>query len=156
MVLDAAAKHESTSLNDNSVKGPDLLNRLIGLLIRFKKGKYAVLADIEQIFHQIFVLEKDNCPNWSLKKTALDQKDTYPETIILKILDKFYMDDYLDSFSNKDSTISTIKDVICILKISGFRLYKWIANDREILRSLPVNEVLSKIVNLELDEIEIE
>ena len=52
------------------------------------------------------------CVNWSLKKTALDQKDTYPENIIPKILDSFYMDDYLDSFSYKDSVISTIKDVI--------------------------------------------
>ena len=71
-----------------------------------------------------------------MKKTALDQKDTYPENIVLKILDNFYMDDYLDSFSDKDSAISTIKDVICILSTGGFRLHKWIANDREVLRSL--------------------
>ena len=66
------------------------------------------------------------------------------------------MDDYLDSFSEKDSAISTIKDVICILSTGGFRLHKWIANSREILLSLPVSEVSSKIVNLELDEIPIE
>ena len=60
------------------------------------------------------------------------------------------------SFSDKDSAISTIKDVICILRTSRFCLHKWIANDREILRSLPVSEVSPKIVNLELDEIPIE
>ena len=84
------------------------------MLIRFRKGKYAVVADIEQMFHLIFVLEKDRIAlqflwrdtpsnkidhyvmnvhlfgkidyprstNWSLKKTALDQKDAYPENII--------------------------------------------------------------------------
>ena len=66
------------------------------------------------------------------------------------------MDHYLDSFSEKDSAISTIKDVICILSNGGFRLHKWIANTREILLSLPASEVSSKIVNLELDEIPIE
>ena len=187
VVLDAAATHEDTSLNDKLLKGPDLLNNLIGLLIRFRKGKYAVIADMEQMFHQIFVLERPRratffwrdtpsdkidgnemnvhlfgkidspcCANWSLKKTALDQKDTYPENIISKILDNFYMDDYVDSFSNKDSAISTVKDVICILRTGGFRLHKWIANYWEILRSLPVSKVSSKIVNLELDEIRIE
>ena len=59
MVLNAAAKHEGTSLEYKLLKDPDLLNSLIGLLIRFRNGKYAVLADIEQMFHQIIVLEKD-------------------------------------------------------------------------------------------------
>ena len=58
VVFDNAAKHEGT-LNSKLLKGPDLLNSLIGFLIRFRKGEYAVIADIEQMFHQIFVLEKD-------------------------------------------------------------------------------------------------
>ena len=107
------------------LKDPDLFNSLIGLLIRFREGKYTVIADIGQMFHQIFVLEKgrdalrflwrdtpsdiiDNyvmnvhlfgkidspcCPNWSLKTIALNEKNTYPENIISKILDNFYIDD---------------------------------------------------------------
>ena len=132
-MFEAAAKYKGTLLNDKLLKGPDLLNSLIGLLIRFRKGKYTVIVDIEQMFHQIFVLEKDRdtlhflwrdtlsgniddyimnvhlfgkiespcCTNWLLKKTALNQKDTHPENTVLKILDNFYMDDYLNSFSSK-------------------------------------------------------
>ena len=106
--------------------------------------------------HLLGKIDPPCCAIWSLKKTALDQKDIYPENIVLKILDNFYMDDYLVSFSEKNSAISTIKDVICILSTGGFRLHKWIANSREILLSLPVSEVSPKIVNLELDEIPIE
>ena len=63
------------------------------------------------------------------------------------------MDDYFDSFPDKDSAISTIKVVICILRTVAFCLHKWIANDREILSSLPVSQVSFKIVNLELDSL---
>ena len=106
--------------------------------------------------HLFGKIDSPCCANWSLKKTALDQKDIHPENVVLKILDNFYMDDYLDSFSETDSAISTIKDVICILSTGGFRLHKWIADSQEILLSLPVSEVSSKILNLELNEISIE
>ena len=72
------------------------------------------------------------------------------------MLDKFYLDDYLDPFPDKDSAISTIKKGLCTLKTNGFRFLKWIAKDREILRSLPVSEVSPKLVNLGLEEIPIE
>ena len=175
VVFDAAAKLKGTSLNDRLLKGPDLLNSLIGLLDRFRRiGEYAAIAHIKKMVNQIFVLEKDRdalsftpsdktdnyvinvrqfrkinchcCGNWPLKKTALDQKDTYRESIS-KILDNFWMNDYLDSFSDKGIAVSTIKDVICILRTGGFRLHKWIANDREVLRSVPVSEIYPKIVN---------
>ena len=57
--FDAAAKHKGTLLNDKLLKNPDLPNCLIGLLIRFRKGKYVVIAYIEKMVHHIFFLEKD-------------------------------------------------------------------------------------------------
>lgn len=38
--------------------GPDLNNTLIGVLLRFRKEKVAVLADIQQMFHFFEVSEK--------------------------------------------------------------------------------------------------
>ena len=51
-VFDAGAKYQNTSLNENLLKGPDLLNNLVGVLLRFLQGKFCVMADIEKMFHK--------------------------------------------------------------------------------------------------------
>ena len=38
---------------------PDLLNNLVGVLTRFRIGRYAIMGNIEQISHQILVENKD-------------------------------------------------------------------------------------------------
>jgi hypothetical protein len=55
IVFDAAAKFEDTSLNDNLLRGPNLTNEIVDVLIRFRKEKIAVVADIQEMFHQIKV-----------------------------------------------------------------------------------------------------
>ena len=59
VVFDAAAQLQNTSLNKNLLKGPDYLNSLAGILLRFRRDKFAVMADIEQMYHQIKVKESD-------------------------------------------------------------------------------------------------
>ena len=54
MVFDAAAKFAS-NLNDYLLKEPNLLNSLVTVLLRFRTGKCSISADIEKMFHQIFV-----------------------------------------------------------------------------------------------------
>ena len=59
IVFDAAAKFEDTSLNDNLLQGPNLANEIVDVLIRFRKERVAVVADIQEMFHQVKVPEKD-------------------------------------------------------------------------------------------------
>ena len=42
------------------------------------------------------------------------------------------------------------------MNTGGFRLHKWISNDREILLPLPNSEISSKAVDLELNNFRIE
>ena len=55
VVFDCAAKYRGISLNDQLVRGPDLMNSLIGVLIRFRKEHIVMAADVEQMFHQVKV-----------------------------------------------------------------------------------------------------
>ena len=50
VVFVSSAQHEGICLNDVLLKGPDLTNNLVGVLIKFRKGKYAATADVEQMF----------------------------------------------------------------------------------------------------------
>ncbi|CAG2210029.1 unnamed protein product [Mytilus edulis] len=57
-VFDASAKFNNVSLNDQLLQGPDLINSLLGILIRFRKEMVGVVADIQQMFHSFLVQEE--------------------------------------------------------------------------------------------------
>ncbi|XP_042240041.1 uncharacterized protein LOC121878115 [Homarus americanus] len=55
IVFDCAAAFTKTSLNNQVLQGPDLNNKLIGVLKRFRQEPIALMADIEAMFHQVKV-----------------------------------------------------------------------------------------------------
>ena len=55
VVFDSSAEFEGVSLNKELLAGPDLMNGLLGVLIRFRKENVAVMCDIEQMFHSFHV-----------------------------------------------------------------------------------------------------
>ncbi|KAI3351065.1 hypothetical protein L3Q82_005632 [Scortum barcoo] len=59
VVFDCSARYKGTSLNDHLLSGPDMLNNLCGVLIRFRQHPVALMCDIEKMFHQFHVDEAD-------------------------------------------------------------------------------------------------
>ena len=57
VVFDCAAKFNGISLNDILLPGPNLLNSLQGILLRFRKFPVAFSSDIECMFYQVKVPE---------------------------------------------------------------------------------------------------
>ena len=53
------ARYDGVSLNDCVFQGPDLTNKLVGVLIRFRQEHVAIMADIEAMFCQVRVTPKD-------------------------------------------------------------------------------------------------
>jgi len=60
VVFDAAAKFQGSSLNDKLVQGPDLANSLLGVLLRFREHKIAIVGDIAKMFLQVKVTADDS------------------------------------------------------------------------------------------------
>lgn len=50
-VFDSSAKHCGVSLNDVLLSGPDLLNSLLGVLMRFRREPIAIMTDVRQMFY---------------------------------------------------------------------------------------------------------
>lgn len=79
IVFDCAAKYRGTSLNDNLMQGPDFVNSLVGVLLRFREEPVALVADIEAMFHQVRVRDSDRnalrflwWPDGDMEKEPID------------------------------------------------------------------------------------
>lgn len=59
LVFDCAAVKEKKSLNDALLSGPDLTAPLVNVLQRFREGPVAVSGDLKDMFHRVYVQEKD-------------------------------------------------------------------------------------------------
>ena len=59
VVFDCSAKYKGTSLNEHLLSGPDMTNNLTGVLVRFRQHQVALTCDIEKMFHQFKVQERD-------------------------------------------------------------------------------------------------
>ena len=59
VVFDAAAEFKGSSLNQQLLTGPDLLQELPGILIRFREIPVAIAGDIEQMFLQVYIKSQD-------------------------------------------------------------------------------------------------
>ena len=59
VVFDCSAEFHGTSLNKELLPGPDLTSQLVGVLTRFRTEEVAFMADIEAMFHQVHIPEKE-------------------------------------------------------------------------------------------------
>ena len=97
--------------------------------------------------------DSPSCSNWALKKTASDNCNEFNVHVVNAVLNKFYMDDYLDSFDNLKEAITTIHDITRLLTFGGFNLAKFTSDNRIILKSLSRESLPSKVVNSDLEEL---
>ncbi|KAI3375786.1 hypothetical protein L3Q82_004075 [Scortum barcoo] len=59
LVWNSSQKHRGLSLNDILIKGPDFLNPIRAVLLRFRAGVFAALGDIRKMFNSVWLEERE-------------------------------------------------------------------------------------------------
>ena len=189
VVFDCGAKYHGTSLNQQLLRGPDLTNSLVGVLISFRQEFVAMAADIEAMFHQVYVDPEDrdvlrflwwpngnlneepqeyrmvhhifgatsspSCANFCLKKTASIYQAEFEPVTVQIVKKNMYVDDLMKSVSSPEIALSLSTQLRELLAQGGFRLTKWLSNDRNVLAGIPESESASSVVNLDLENLPI-
>ena len=173
VVFDCAASQAGVGLNTSCLSGPDLVNKLLCVLLRFRQYRYAVMADIEAMYLQVKIplddrdalrflwYENDrlmhyrmcahlfggvwcaSSSTYALRRVLTD----FPTSDLVKdvVDNSCYVDDVLDSRPDKDQVREVITDVPAAVSKGGFNLTKFTANDPELLSDIPVENRASQV-----------
>ncbi|XP_028415610.1 uncharacterized protein LOC114538968 [Dendronephthya gigantea] len=84
IVFNSSASYKGHRLNDYWMKGPDLLNNMLGVLLRFRENKVAINADISKMYHRVLIPERDQHVHrylWRNMETNREP-DVYVKTVL--------------------------------------------------------------------------
>ncbi|XP_037292204.1 uncharacterized protein LOC119188589 [Manduca sexta] len=159
VVHDAAAKTKGTTLNENLLTGPDLLQPLPAVLLRFREHPVAVTADITEMFMQVGLREEDRDALrylWRGNRRDSRPPEVDTDTRILEAVEaikkKHYMDDYLDSYEDEHRVITIATQVRNIHREAHFELRKWTSNSPAVLKALGESPNTTEAVEIERTE----
>ena len=159
-VFDASAKgYNGISLNDCMEIGPCLLTNLTQILIRFRRWKFALTADIQKAFLQIAVHRDDcdvhrflwdcdgqvkvmrfrrvpfgncSCP-FLLNATVQHHLSLFPASrTVTELQQNLYVDDFLSGCDFVEETCQMIHEACDVMSQGCMTLTKWSSNSTEV------------------------
>ncbi|XP_061642390.1 uncharacterized protein LOC133484185 [Phyllopteryx taeniolatus] len=165
--FDCSAKQNGTSLNDHLLQGPDVINNLNGINLRFRQCPIALMCDIEKMFH-VEGRESDYLRFlWWKNGDTSTQPQTYRMKVHLfgatsspgcanygpKYLAKehgnshsagsqfmerdFYVDDRVTCTSTVEGAIQLAQEAREICSKGNLRLHKFTSNNHTVLQTIP-------------------
>ena len=84
IVFNSSASFKGHTLNDYWYKGPDLLNNLFGVILRFRENAVAVCGDITKMYHMVAIPPLDQHVHRFLWRNYDTERrpDTYVKTVL--------------------------------------------------------------------------
>lgn len=170
IVFDCAARYMSESLNDKAKQGPDLNNRLLNVLLRFRQHSIALTADIESMYNQVKVPVGDRnmlrflwfdadgrivhyrmtshlfggvwCSSLATYalKRTVRDNPDLDPELIDTVNNAFYVDDCLKSFPCVEEAIQTVHGLRSLSELSGFKVTKFVTNNETVLAEIPESD----------------
>ncbi|GFR92617.1 phosphatidylinositol 4-phosphate 5-kinase 3 [Elysia marginata] len=155
-VFDASCKaFNGYSLNDCVESGPNLIPNLVEVLLRFRRWRYGLTADISKTFLQIRVCEQDQDVRrfvWDVRNQVRvmrfdrvvfgDASSTFllnatikyhltqfhDSMVVSELRENLYVDDWLSGSDSQDEIVKMASEAENILAQGGFPLAKWGSN----------------------------
>ena len=131
------------------MKGPDLLNNLFGILLRFQENEVAISTNVSRMYHRVLIPEQDQDIHWYLwKNLETDQKPDIYVKMVLTFGDKSalakvqialqktamegekntYMDDIYDSVHSAEQARKLTTEIDEVLSHGGLHVKGWLSN----------------------------
>ena len=166
VVFDCAARFCGRSLNERCLQGPDLVNKLLHVLLRFRLHAYAIQSDIRAMYSQVAIPPRDRdalrflwwkdgkllhmrmsthlfggvwCASssaYALRKTVHDNPNVDP-LVREVILKSMYVDDLAHSVCSKHDARKIIVGAPAVLQTGGFELTQFVVNEKELMSEIP-------------------
>ena len=108
----------------------------------WREDPTAEVAVFQYVRHIFGSKDSPTCANYALKRTATDNKKTFPEAA-QNVQTNFYMDDYLESSPTVAEATQKAKDLVQLLSLGGFKLTKFVSNVPNIPSEIEPNNALS-------------
>lgn len=148
------------SLNDCLETGPNLNPGVVDIVLRFRRWKYAVSADVRKAFLMIEMKDRDQdvqrflwrnngririmkfvrvtfgikCSSFLLSATVLHHLSQCPPSFVVKELgENLYVDDFLSGADSKEDVKVLFEEANKVMSKAGLELAKWTSNESSLL-----------------------
>ena len=177
IVMDCSAKLRDVSVNDQCLRGPDFVNKLFQVILRFRQYSYAIMGDKESMNMQVKIPDRDRNALrliwydisdslvhyrmtsqvfggvWSGSSstyalTTTCQDNDVSDLISDVITRSFYVDDLLRSSASLSEAREVIVDTQQVLSMGGFNLTNFVVNDSALLADIAVLDRAEQVVEI--------
>ena len=182
IVFDSYAEYQGKSPNRELLTGPDLLNTLLRVLVRFRRKDMAATCDVGEMLHlfhfspehrilrflwfqeinlskpiaefQMTVRLFGNGPSPVVATYGLRKMVKHGEEADVKLFVErnFYVDDGLVSTPTAIEVITLVQTTWATLASANLRLHKVVSNSVSVMEALAVEDLAKDIHSLELWE----
>ncbi|GAA6084830.1 uncharacterized protein LOC113098256, partial [Tachysurus ichikawai] len=127
VVFNSSAQYEGILLNNVLLRGPDLNNKLLGVLMRFPVATFG------------------------LRRAAEFGEEEHGREAKHFVHRNFYVDDGLISVSSADEAISLLKNTKNMLAESNIKLHKISSDSHRVMEAFPPSERANDLKDLDLN-----
>ena len=113
-------------------------------------------SEFQMTSHIFGATDSPSCANFCLKRAAEDSRGRFSDEAVNAVNKDFYVDDFVKSLRTVSEASSLAEEVTCLLSDVGFRLTKWMSNNREVLSKIPEEERARPTLDLDLENLPVE